>query len=360
MGGSYIAALPLLRSGRTRDVGSIHIVTHNEGPWTRTLSVHGLKPKTMPPLIMPGRDGGVIVSFPLFIFQSLQIARYLYRHRIDIVHANEESVASVWSMACRLSGTKMIWHQHGLPTPSRFIRLMRRYCDKLVAVSNFIDERLTKEGRKADFITLNPFDNSHDASSLRPFNRVKAKNRLGIGKSGVAIAFVGSFNEQKRPSVFISTAHYISQRTQQQTTYFVFGDDRDINVSELKLLADNYDIDIVFMGYREDLGDWLKAVDILLAPAVNEGFGRTLVEAMLSGALVVAAQSGGHSEIITDGENGILSEPDDPKAMGTAVLRVLENPALREAMSKKAFKDASQKYLGKNYLRIFNEIYRAA
>ena len=60
------------------------------------------------------------------------------------------------------------------------------------------------------------------------------------------------------------------------------------------------------LGFRDDISDLMAISDILLAPAENEGFGRSIIEAMISKVPVVAADSGGHVEIIKNNINGLL------------------------------------------------------
>ena len=68
----------------------------------------------------------------------------------------------------------------------------------------------------------------------------------------------------------------------------------------------------VLMGPRFPIEPWIMGCDMLVAPAVNETFGRTLVEAMLCGTPVVAADDGGHKEIIRHGETGTVGAGGRP------------------------------------------------
>ena len=68
-----------------------------------------------------------------------------------------------------------------------------------------------------------------------------------------------------------------------------------------------------FMGPHYPIGPWIAGCDVLVAPAVAEGSGRALVEAMLIGTPVVATNDGGHCEIINHGETGYLVPADNPE-----------------------------------------------
>ena len=73
----------------------------------------------------------------------------------------------------------------------------------------------------------------------------------------------------------------------------------------------------------------MRHLDVLVAPSRSEPFGTVLSEAMAVGTPVVATRVDGLVEVVQDGVNGELVEPDDPPALAAAVLRVLAD---REAM----------------------------
>ncbi len=63
---------------------------------------------------------------------------------------------------------------------------------------------------------------------------------------------------------------------------------------------------IRLMGFRYPGAEWIAACDLLMVPAVDEPFGRTLIEAMLVGTPIVATRSGGNVEALLDGALGLL------------------------------------------------------
>lgn len=67
----------------------------------------------------------------------------------------------------------------------------------------------------------------------------------------------------------------------------------------------------------------LGALDVLVAPSLQEPFGMTVVEAMNAGTPVVASDVDGHRETVLDGVTGRLVPPEDPAALAEAVIEVL-------------------------------------
>jgi glycosyltransferase involved in cell wall biosynthesis len=83
---------------------------------------------------------------------------------------------------------------------------------------------------------------------------------------------------------------------------------------------------IAFWGYRQDLRDFFATIDVYVNPAIAEGFGIAVAEAMLAGIPVVAADAGAHPELIEDGQTGFLYTPRDVRDLA-ARLRVLASDA---------------------------------
>jgi glycosyltransferase involved in cell wall biosynthesis len=73
----------------------------------------------------------------------------------------------------------------------------------------------------------------------------------------------------------------------------------------------------------------LAAADIVVLPSRHEPFGIAAIEGMMAGRPVVAAAVGGLTEIITDGQDGVLVPPDDPAALAAALRRLLDDANLR-------------------------------
>lgn len=91
---------------------------------------------------------------------------------------------------------------------------------------------------------------------------------------------------------------------------------------------------ISFLGFvqHHNLEAHYRNADILVNPSLSEAFGMSLVEAMAQGTPVIASKIGGMLDIVVDGETGVLVAPDDPDALATGIIQLLQNDALRAAM----------------------------
>ena len=85
-------------------------------------------------------------------------------------------------------------------------------------------------------------------------------------------------------------------------------------------------------GWSEDVAAALGRFDALVLPSRTEGWPLTVVEAMLAGLPVVATPVGSVAEAVRDGETGLLVPQDDPAALAAALVRLRDDPALRERL----------------------------
>lgn len=109
--------------------------------------------------------------------------------------------------------------------------------------------------------------------------------------------------------------------------------------AELKRLAVRLGVGdyIDFVGFQTNPFAWMSRSDIFILSSSWEGFGNVIVESMACGTPVISTDCPvGPGEIIKDRENGILVPVDDPHAMSKAILELIENEELRNAIANRA------------------------
>jgi glycosyltransferase involved in cell wall biosynthesis len=99
-----------------------------------------------------------------------------------------------------------------------------------------------------------------------------------------------------------------------------------------------------FVGYLKgkELGAAYASADAFIFPSRTETLGLVLLEAMAAGCPVVAANSGGIPDIVTDGANGFLFDPQDDQGAIAATHRLLADPAERETLRQNARAEAER------------------
>jgi glycosyltransferase involved in cell wall biosynthesis len=92
----------------------------------------------------------------------------------------------------------------------------------------------------------------------------------------------------------------------------------------------------IFAGDLPGRAEFFDAIDVFVAPALRDGFGHDLLEAMARALPVVATAAGSVFEQIEDEKTGLLAPPQDVPALAAAIARLLGDRAAARAMGERA------------------------
>jgi glycosyltransferase involved in cell wall biosynthesis len=301
------------------------------------------------------KDAAYLLSSPF------ALARLLRAHNVRIVHVIEPRMLATWALPARLAGAKLIWGVGGLALRQGFSPLRFWASDQVVVVSAFAAGR--HAGAEKCTIIPPPFEVAPTPIDRRSCRR-RLLEELDLPWDTRIIGFFASLRQharaQKRPQVFLETISLLRSRAPDLAfTGALFGNVPSEIERELRARAAALRIEdrIRFMGFRYPPEPWLAACDVMLAPSVNEGFGRTVVEAMLVGTPVVAADSGAYPELINDMSTGLLVEPDRPAAYAEKVHALLCDEALRERLTAQAHEAALSRFAAKVHVTAVMDLY---
>lgn len=273
---------------------------------------------------------------PLLLWQLM---RFLRAQRPDVVHTHLIHGDLYGTLATRLAGVPFVvstkhnddvFRQRGLC--AWLDRTLARYQDRIITISYHLERFYVEvEGLPADKILtihygLDPCAFLQDAGE-----GVDVRSELGISADAPLVSVVGRLTEQKGHTYLLDAFAEVIQALP-SAHLLVVGD------GELRLALERQAArlglrdSVTFTGRREDVPRIMMALDVLVMPSLWEGFGLVLLEAMAAGRPVVASQVSAISEIVVEGETGLLVPPADPKALAKALLTILVDPTLAVGM----------------------------
>lgn len=336
VGGSHISALTLIGALDRRRFRPDIVLHSAHGALAGLIAARGEHFELLPEALAPLR--------PLDLVRTLAArVRFLRARGTQIVHTNEGPMHAAWSPAARLAGARLLWHHRGHPRAKGLRFLAPLFADRVVAVSDFAAPRPGfVSAAHVCSVVRSPFELAAVADDPDAVRR-SCRAEVGAPEDAVLLGFFGHLAARKRPLVFVDTVAAVRRLLPGRAIIgLIFGDTLDAGLEHAvraRIIELGLDKHVRLMGFRTPITPWLMACDANIVTAVDEPFGRTLIEAMLLGTPVIAAASGGSLEAIRDGETGFLVPPDQPEAFAKAIVALLR-PGRAAALADRAATEA--------------------
>lgn len=276
------------------------------------------------------------------------------RYRIGIICIGElNSMSWLGELARKLTGVRLMYYIHGEEITTQFqagsfgrrrdVRLRR--ADAIVAVSRFTRQTLIDMGLPAERIHL--LENAVDTTRFYPaptsanfLERWGVQNKRVVVSIGRLIARKGFDRSiEAWPAVLARhpDAHLLivgngPQRPELEQLIARHG------VQHAVTLTGPVSDDDLLAAYRS--GEFFMMANRTLPDGDTEGFGLVFLEANACAKAVIGGRAGGAVDAIKHEETGLLIDSDEPSNIAAAVIRMLDDPALRQHLEKQGLENA--------------------
>lgn len=231
------------------------------------------------------------------------------------------------------TGVPSAWYQHGLPRNTTWLN---RLVSLLPAAGIVACSRTVAEVQRAQW----PYPSTKVAPPCVDLARFdpttlpspeEARRELGLPDDGPLIGMVGRLQRWKGMHTLVDAMPQVLAHHPDAHAVIVGGThpgepayatDLDHQIAE-RGLEDR----VLRVGFQSNVPLWMQAMDVFVHASDREPFGIVILEAMALGTPVVAGARGGPTEIITEGEDGLLAPYDDAGALAQKIRRYLDDPA---------------------------------
>ncbi len=311
----------------------IHVLSFTEGPMVEKLKEWGI-----PVYVIP-------TTRPFDVGIMARVKKLLVRLDIQLIHAHgTRGYSNIFWMARKLN-IPVIYTVHGWSfhddqsLPLKRLRIgIERF---LIRKARYVI--LVSDSNKATAEKYFSFQNDkviQNGIDLKRFNHLQVSKQvrasLPLGEHTRLILFIARFIHQKQPLVLLK-AFAGAVKNNPDLHLWMVGDG-DQKPAALKLVEElGIAKQVTIESFRSDVPEVLAAADIFVLPSLWEGLPIGLLEAMAMGKAVIGTRVDGTSEVISDGENGLLLDLENLEDnLAAALLKVASDHALCSRLSANA------------------------
>ena len=277
--------------------------------------------------------------FSVVLPRARELVRLFTRERPALVYLASglnSNLATV--VAAARTGVPVVCHFKGFRRIGPVDRFLSRWIDVAISMTDEITRHYQERRVFARrFVTI--YDGIEPGRFVTG-GGAAVRREFGIPDDAPLVGIVGHVQEWKG-QLLVAEAVARARRTVPGLRCLIVGGIHRFGAAygarlQERIAAPDLAGHVVLTGARRDVAACLDAMDVAIHASNREPFGRVLLEAMATGRPVIAPREGGPTEIVADGETGLLVPPRDPDALALAIVTLLQDDARRTAMGRAA------------------------
>ncbi len=270
---------------------------------------------------------------------GIRLRTILKRERFDVVHFHTSRAHSMAPFARGFARALVVTRRMDY-RPNRVFApyLYNRAVDGVLAISDGVADSLAAAGVDRSRVTV--VHSGVNCDRFRPpraQERVDARKAFGISDDEFLVSAIGALEPRKGHLYLIQAIGALAATVKSVTVKCLIAGQGSINAT---LKNETWQVRsaerIKLLGRVDDPRELLWASDVFAMPSLKEGLGVAALEAMASGLPMIASDVGGLREVVEDNRTGILVAPENPAAIASAAIRLVESAELRAQMGAAA------------------------
>ena len=279
----------------------------------------------------------------------------------DIIHLHISAKGSferkaIMASLAKLSGKKVILHEHSGKFAHDFESGSRSYRDRVRSVFNGADRVVVLSEEWHDYFAENVVKDRDKLVVLHNGVSVPAKPcSPGLNQN---VLFLGRLDENKRPDMLMEASRDVLKESPDMQLFF--GGDGDLGHYEIIAkelgIADRCE----FVGWvtGEKKEELFSRSGIFCLPSKYEAMPMSVMEAMAHGLPVVATRVGGVPQLIEDGADGVLIDVDDVESLGKSLRQLMGSAGERTRLGAVAREKIRRKFSEESTVNSMIDIYQ--
>jgi phosphatidyl-myo-inositol alpha-mannosyltransferase len=311
---------------------------------------------------IPVPYNGSVARLAFGFLSAARVRRWVKEGGFDVLHVHEPAAPSLSLLACWVADGPIVATVHTANPRSRAMHAA--YLALQTALEKISGWIAVSEAARTTLVEHMGGDAVLIPNGVTVRRYENATPLPGWPGTGGALGFLGRMDEPRKGLTVLLHAFELLARERPGLRLFVAGpgDVDDVRSRVAEPFRDR----LVLLGRvsQEDKARFYRSVDVFCAPNTGgESFGVVLIEAMASGAPIVASDLEAFQLVLRDGRAGELFPAGDSAALATAAGRLLDDPALRERLSAAA-REAVRAYdwpvVARDVVKVYEAVVPAA
>jgi glycosyltransferase involved in cell wall biosynthesis len=291
-----------------------------------------------------------------------ELAAYLRREEIDLVHAHMFRAEVVGTRAALAAGAPVIMatvHSSRVRSTEDVATLaaLTPAIDRLIVPSRSIEAKVRAECRGESRFAVIPSGVDLARFTLAP-GPCTLRDEYGMPCEEVLLGVLARLEPEKGHRYLIEAMREVVRRAPR--TWLVIVGEGSLEGAlraQAAALPSPARERVILTGRREDVAAITADLDVAVLPSLREAQGIALLEAMARRRPVVASAVGGIPEVVTDEVSGLLVPPADSAALAEALVRVSRSPALRERLGEAGYRAVVDRFSIEAQVRRVEAVY---
>jgi phosphatidyl-myo-inositol alpha-mannosyltransferase len=311
---------------------------------------------------MPVPYNGSVARLSFGFLSASRVRRWLREGNFDVLHVHEPAAPSLSLLACWAADGPIVATMHAALPRSRALHaagpILASALEKIsgrIAVAEPARNTLV-EHMGGDAVLI--------PNGLNVRRYEKAEPLPGFPGTGGTLGFLGRMDEPRKGLDILLAAFTLLAAERPALRLLIAGrGDPDDVLSQVPAFCRDR---VVVLGQvsDEDRVRMLHSVDVFCAPNTGgESFGYVLVEAMSSGAPIVASDIDAFRQVLRNGKAGELFEVGSPAGLAAAAGRLLDDPAYRAVLAtaaSAAVRELDWSVIARDVVRVYEAVVPAA
>ena len=303
---------------------------------------------------------------PAMLKVAFDIISYIRREKVDLVQTIHTASDLIGPIIGKLAG----WYipivssrrDLGFTKKDRHIffqKIINKLVTRILVNSESVKRSVVnRESYPGDWIDIiyNGIDLAPYKDIDRTYKRKEYLDKYQLSDDVIIVGAVGNLNKVKGHQYLVDAVADVSIKYE-KVVLMIAGEGPERESLLAQAREKEIEQNLILLGNIDDVPGFLSILDIYVHPSLLEGFSNAILEAKASKVPIIATNVGGNPEMVRDGVDGLLVNPNDKKQISNGILSILSNDIIREKFILRGYQCVQERFVFNSMLSLYIKYY---